>query len=84
MSHPDPLFDDYNDYYGENMDYSDYNDDVFEMDGMECGHEDGFEDENSGEADWDYDDSMDGDHDSSMNSIGWDVDEGYGHYGEDY
>jgi hypothetical protein len=25
-----------------------------------------------------YDDSMDGDHDSAMNSIGWDVDEGYG------
>ncbi len=34
-----------------------------------------------------YDDSMDGDHDSAMNSIGWDVDEGYGcfdSYGEDF
>lgn len=34
-----------------------------------------------------YDDSMDGDHDSAMNSIGWDVDEGYfhdGYYGEDF
>jgi hypothetical protein len=31
-----------------------------------------------------YDDSMDGDHDSAMNSIGWDVDEGYGCFGDTY
>ena len=84
MSHPDPLYDDYNDFYGENMDYSDYNDEVFEMDGVECGHEDGFEDENSGEVDWEYDESMDGDHDSGMTSAGWGTDEDYGYYGEDY
>ena len=54
----------------DNMNYNDYND-FYNED-----HEDGFEDY--------YDDSMDGDHDSSMNSIGWDVDEGYGYYGEDY
>jgi hypothetical protein len=72
MSHPDPLFDpdnameddmnydDYNDFYGENLDYEDYNDDD------------------------DYDDSMDGDHDSAMESAGWGTDEDYGYFGEDY
>jgi len=78
MSHPDPLFDpdnameddmnydDYNDFYGESLDYDDYNDDI----------------ENSGELDWenDYDDSMDGDHDSAMTSAGWGTDEDYGYY----
>lgn len=79
MSHPDPLYDDYNDYYGEAMDYDDYNDDVgYEMDGEECGHEDGFEDDN-------YDDSMDGDFDSAMRDAGWGTDEDYGCFGgEDY
>ena len=82
MSHPDPLFDpdnameddmdynydDHDDFYGESADYSDYND------------------ENSGEEDLDdsYDDSMDGDHDSAMESAGWGTDEDYGYYGEDY
>ena len=32
----------------------------------------------------DYDDSMDGDHDSAMESAGWGTDEDYGYYGEDY
>lgn len=31
-----------------------------------------------------YDDSMDGDHDSAMESAGWGVDEDYGYFGEDY
>ena len=31
----------------------------------------------------DYDDSMDGDHDSAMTSAGWGTDEDYGYYGED-
>lgn len=41
--------------------------------------------ENSGEMDWedDYDDSMDGDHDSAMTSCGWGTDEDYGYYGDD-
>ena len=30
----------------------------------------------------DYDDSMDGDHDSAMASAGWGTDEDYGYYGE--
>ena len=84
MSHPDPLYDDYNDFYGENMDYSDYNDEVFEMDGVECGHEDGFEDDEMDSTYDDYyDDSMDGDHDSAMTSAGWGTDEDYGCYGDD-
>lgn len=29
------------------------------------------------------DDSMDGDHDSAMESAGWGTDEDYGYYGED-
>ncbi len=49
-------YDDYNDFYGENLDYEDYNDDG------------------------DYDDSMDGDHDSAMTSAGWGTDEDYGYY----
>ena len=32
----------------------------------------------------DYDESMDGDHDSAMESAGWGTDEDYGYYGEDY
>lgn len=85
MSHPDPLYDDeefdmdidsnyddHDDFYGESADYSDYNDDR------------DFDDENSGEVDWEYNDSMDGDHDSAMESAGWGTDEDYGYYGEDY
>ena len=69
MSCPDPLrdyedfnmdidsnYDDHDDFYGESVDYSDYNDDR------------------------DYDDSMDGDHDSAMTSAGWGTDEDYGYY----
>jgi hypothetical protein len=97
MSHPDPLFDsnnsyeddnmnyaddvdasnydDYNDFYGESVDYDDYDDhaDPFFEDFYEDNHK--------------YDDSMDGDHDSAMESAGWGTDEDYGYfgdYGEDY
>ena len=31
----------------------------------------------------DYNDFMDGDHDSAMTSCGWGTDEDYGHYGDD-
>ena len=31
----------------------------------------------------DYDDSMDGDHDSAMQSAGWGTDEDYGYFGYD-
>jgi hypothetical protein len=63
MSHPDPLYDYHDDFYGE-----DWND-VME--------------DNMVEEDY-YDDSMDGDHDSAMESAGWGTDEDYGYYGEDY
>lgn len=33
------------------------------------------------EEEEDFDDSMDGDHDSAMASAGWGTDEDYGHYG---
>ena len=33
---------------------------------------------------YDYDDSMDGDHESALASAGWGTDEDYGYYGEDY
>ena len=83
MSCPDPLhdyedfnmdhdtnYDDHDDFYGESADYSDYNNDR------------DFDDENSGEVDWDYNDSMDGDHDSAMASAGHGTDEDYGYYGD--
>jgi len=65
MSHPDPcydpdnsyeddmVYDDHDDFYGEALDYDDYND------------------------------SMDGDHDSAMSSCGWGTDEDYGYYGDE-
>jgi hypothetical protein len=53
--------------YEDDMNYDDYND-FNEM-------------ENS--ADDSYDDSMDGDHDSAMESVGWGTDEDYGFYGDD-
>ena len=31
----------------------------------------------------DYDDSMDGDHDSAMSSVGWGTDEDYGFYDDE-
>lgn len=45
-------------------------------------HDDFYEDQY--EDGWDADDSMDGDHDSAMESAGWGVDEDYGHYDDDY
>ena len=77
MSHPDPLYDDYNDFHDD--------EEVYEMDGFECGYEDGFEDDEMDSTYDDYyDDSMDGDHDSAMESAGWGTDEDYGYFGEDY
>ena len=71
------LYDDHDDFYGESADYSDYNDDR------------DYDDENSGEVDWDdsYDDSMDGDAESAFGSCGWGVDEYYNadtDYGDDW
>jgi hypothetical protein len=73
MSHPDPCYDPDNSYE-DDMNYDDYND---------------FYDEDISAEDlgngWNdsYDDSMDGDHDSAMESCGWGTDESYGYYGDD-
>lgn len=49
-------------------------------------YDDGYYDDNEEYDIWedDYDDSMDGDHDSAMESAGWGTDEDYGYYGEDF
>ena len=78
MSHPDPMFDPDNAYEDDDMmmedgNYDDYNDFYGEYD----------EDTDEAWAD-DYDDSMDGDHESGLSSAGWGTDEDYGYYGEDY
>lgn len=86
MSCPDPL----HDYEDFNMDrdsnYDDFEDfygDVTAEDLENMANE--WDDENSGEADWndEIDDSMDGDHESALSSAGWGTDENYGYYGED-
>lgn len=76
MSHPDPCFDPENSYEDDEMNpnYDDSND--FYADGVEADDMIQWED--------DYDDSMDGDHDSAMESAGWGTDEDYGYYGEDF
>jgi len=85
MSHPDPLFDPDNSYEDE-MNYDDHND----FWGLPENELDEIRDqmnEDEGYDDDDYDDSMDGDHDSAMESAGWGTDEDYGYfgdYGEDY
>ena len=72
----DANYDDYNDFHDD--------EEVYEMDGVECGREDGFEDDEMDSTYDDYyDDSMDGDHDSAMESAGWGTDEDYGYYGDD-
>lgn len=35
------------------------------------------------DRDYEYDDPMDGDHDSAMASAGWGTDEDYGYYGDE-
>jgi hypothetical protein len=81
MSHPDPCYDPDNSYEDDDMatNYSDYHYDY---------HDDFYEgcddiETNEVEDDNDYDDSMDGDHESGLASAGWGTDEDYGHYGDD-
>jgi hypothetical protein len=90
MSHPDPLFDPDNSYE-DDMNYDDYNA-FFDEDSSnyhpDADHEIASQfdkDDEELEDDWDdfYDDSMDGDHDSAMESCGWGTDEDYGYYGDD-
>ena len=73
MSHPDPLFDDENYYEDDEMAYN-YDD-----------HDDFYENDETADEAWadNYDDSMDGDHESGLASAGYGTDEDYGHYGDD-
>ena len=83
MSHPDPLFDPDNSMeddmdFDSNYDYASYDDGYYDANYDD--HDDFY-----GESmDYDdYNDDMDGDHDSAMTSAGWGTDEDYGHYGDD-
>lgn len=80
MSHPDPLYDSDNSYE-DDMDYNyDDHDDFYQ----ECeDYNDYYIEENEVEDDDDYDDSMDGDHESGLSSAGWGLDESYGGYEND-
>ena len=74
MSHPDPLYD------PDNSEDDDMNYDFYQE--VED-YNDYYIEENSVDDD-DYDDSMDGDHDSAMRDAGFGTDEDYGYYGEDF
>jgi uncharacterized UPF0160 family protein len=85
MSHPNPLHDEENTMSQDSFDRFDemaertiwpWIDDE--------GQEWDVEDVNYDDHDDFYDESMDGDHDSAMESAGWGTDEDYGYYGEDY
>ncbi len=81
MSHPDPLFDPENAYEDDDMKIEDENyDDYHDFHGSIEDWPGEGEDEESAD---DYDDSMDGDHESGLASAGWGTDEDYGHYGDD-
>ena len=61
-------------------------DDVLDLDAMMEQWEGESEADDDGWDGWpiEPDESMDGDHDSAMESAGWGTDEDYGYYGEDY
>ena len=92
MSHPDPLFDPENFYEDDDMDYNYDDHDAFYGEDSASYHPDAdheiashFDEEEEENEEWsdDYDDSMDGDHESGLASAGWGTDEDYGYYGED-
>ena len=66
------------------MGFNDYDDDFYDH----TQHDPDFYDTIDNVVDEDeddYDDSMDGDHDSAMRDAGWGTDEDYGYFGgEDY
>ena len=73
MSHPDPLFDPEHSYEDDDM--------IVEHDPSDILFAEYLYDLYNGHED----DSMDGDHDSAMESAGWGTDEDYGYFGgEDY
>lgn len=83
MSHPDPLYDEENTMSQDSFDRFD------EMAERTIWPWIDDESHDSDDANYDdhndfFDESMDGDHDSAMESAGWGTDEDYGYYGEDY
>ena len=72
MSHPDSLYDHDNSYEDDNWWTDRLEDDEVEADAIDPN----YDDHN------DFNDGMDGDHDSSMTSCGWGTDEDYGYFGE--
>ena len=87
MSHPDPCYDPDNSYEDDEMvSGMDENWDVDETeyetyDDEEDANYDDYNDFH--EEDDDYNDSMDGDHESGFASAGWGTDEDYGSYADD-
>jgi hypothetical protein len=91
MSHPDPCYDPYNSYEDDHMatNYSDYHydyHDAFYGEDSASYHPDAdhevasqFDEEEEENEEWsdDYNDSMDGDHESGLASAGWGLDESY-------
>jgi hypothetical protein len=85
MSHPDPLYDEENTMSQDSFDRFDEMAErtIYPWIDDE-GQEWDVEDVNYDDHDDFYDESMDGDHDSAMESAGWGTDEDYGYYGDDY
>jgi len=78
MSHPDPLFDPDNSYEDDDMNYAD---------DVDASNYDDYDDFYGETLDYeDYNDDMDGDHDSAMDSVGWGDDDSlaYGGGGDGY
>ena len=71
------LYDGHEDVYEDDMNYDDHNDFYEGCDDLET-------DEDTTDETWtdDYDDSMDGDHESGLASAGWGTDEDYDFYGD--
>jgi hypothetical protein len=86
MSHPDPLFDADNSHEDDDMIIEHDPSDILFAEYLYDNKEDMYMDDDTNYDDYNdfYDDSMDGDHDSAMESAGWGTDEDYGYYGEDY
>lgn len=83
MSHPDPLYDEENTMSQDSFDRFD---DMAERTIWPWIDDESHDSDDANYDDHDdfFDESMDGDHDSAMESAGWGTDEDYGYYGEDY
>lgn len=88
MSHPDPLYDEENTMSQDSFDRFDdmaertiypwIDDESHDRDDVNY---DDFNDFTDGEGE-EWDDSMDGDHESGLASAGWGTDEDYGYFGD--